>query len=82
MTDVCLKRKVRNFVGLVKGEIPPFDIYIKEKAVLIQAHAKGIAIGAGDVLKGDDKKRKGNGETVHKTRRWMCANFYDIRTLC
>lgn len=81
VTDVCLKRKVRNFVGLVKGEAPPFDIYIKEKAVLIQAHAKAyIAIGAEDALKGDDKKRKGNGETVDKARRWMCANFYDVRT--
>ena len=31
VTDVSLKRKVRNFVGLVKGETPPFDIYVKEK---------------------------------------------------
>ncbi|MEF8699216.1 MAG: type I-C CRISPR-associated protein Cas7/Csd2 [Candidatus Accumulibacter sp. UW20] len=69
------------FVGLVKGETPPFDIYIKEKAILNQTHAKAyIAIGAEDALKGDDKKRKGNGETVDKARHWMCANFYDVRT--
>lgn len=80
VTDVSLKRKVRNFVGLVKGETPPFDIYVKEKAVLNQAHEKAyIAIGAEEELKGD-KKRKGSGDTVDKARRWMCANFFDVRT--
>jgi CRISPR-associated protein Csd2 len=49
VTDVSLKRKVRNFVGLVKGETPPYDIYVKEKAVLNQTHEKAyIAIGAED----------------------------------
>ncbi|TXT26793.1 MAG: CRISPR-associated protein Csd2 family [Rhodocyclaceae bacterium] len=80
VTDVSLKRKVRNFVGLVKGETPPFDIYVKEKAVLNQAHEKAyIAIGAEEELKGD-KKRKGSGDTVDKARQWMCANFFDVRT--
>lgn len=80
VTDVSLKRKVRNFVGLVKGETPPFDIYVKEKAVLNQTHEKAyIAVGAGEELKGE-KKRKGSGETVDKARQWMCTNFYDVRT--
>jgi len=80
VTDVSLKRKVRNFVGLVKGETPPFDIYVKEKAVLNQAHEKAyIAIGAEDELKGD-KKRKGSGDTVDRARQWMCKNFFDVRT--
>ena len=80
VTDVSLKRKVRNFVGLVKGETPPFDIYVKAKAVLNQAHEKAyIAIGAEEELKGD-KKRKGSGDTVDKARQWMCANFFDVRT--
>ena len=34
VTDVCLKRKVRNFVGLAKSDTAPFEIYVKEKAVL------------------------------------------------
>jgi CRISPR-associated protein Csd2 len=81
VTDVSLKRKVRNFVGLVKGETPPFDIYVKEKAVLNQAHEKAyVAVGAEDELKGEGKKRKGSGDTVDKARKWMCANFYDVRT--
>lgn len=80
VTDVCLKRKVRNFVGLVKEEQPPYEIYIKEKAVLNLTHARAyIAIGAEDELK-SDKKRKGSGETVDKARQWMCHNFFDVRT--
>ncbi|MDR1275050.1 MAG: type I-C CRISPR-associated protein Cas7/Csd2 [Candidatus Accumulibacter sp.] len=80
MTDVALKRKVRNFVGLVKNETPPFDIYVKEKSILNKTHEKAyIAIGAEEELK-SDKKRKGAGDTVEKARQWMCANFYDVRT--
>src|SRR3546814_17063865 len=43
VTDVCLKRKVRNYVGLVKSEQPPYEIYVKEKAALnknTNAHTK------------------------------------------
>ncbi|HRH74133.1 MAG TPA: type I-C CRISPR-associated protein Cas7/Csd2, partial [Zoogloea sp.] len=81
VTDVSLKRKVRNFVSLVKGETPPYDIYVKEKAILVQAHEKAyIAIGAEDALKGEDKKRKGSGDTVDLARKWMCGNFFDVRT--
>lgn len=81
VTDVSLKRKVRNFVGLVKGEQPPYEIYVKEKAILNKTHERAyIAIGAEDALKGDDKKRKGGGDTVTKARDWMCANFFDVRT--
>ena len=81
VTDVSLKRKVRNFVGLVKAEEPPFEIYVKEKAVLNRAHERAyVAVGAEDELKGEDKKRKGKGDTVTKARDWMCANFFDIRT--
>jgi CRISPR-associated protein Csd2 len=80
VTDVSLKRKVRNFVGLTKGETPPYEIYVKEKAVLTRAHVRAYkAIGKESLLEGDDKKRKG-GEAVEEARAWMCKNFYDIRT--
>ena len=81
VTDVALKRKVRNFVGLVKGEQPPYEIYVKEKSILNKTHERAyIAIGAEDALKGEDRKRKGGGDTVGKARDWMCANFFDVRT--
>nr|WP_320412092.1 type I-C CRISPR-associated protein Cas7/Csd2 [Candidatus Nitrotoga fabula] len=79
VTDVCLKRKVRNFVGLVKGERPPFEIYVKEKAVLNNQHKRAyIEIGKAELLEGDDKKRKG-GDSVDQARQWMCRNFFDVR---
>ncbi|PJC70654.1 MAG: type I-C CRISPR-associated protein Cas7/Csd2, partial [Zetaproteobacteria bacterium CG_4_8_14_3_um_filter_59_5] len=75
VTDVCLKRKVRNYVGLKHSEQPPYEIYIKEKAVLNKQHERAyVAIGTEDVLK-DDKKRKG-GDKVGEARDRMCANFY------
>ncbi len=80
VTDVSLKRKVRNFVGLVKEEQPPHEIYVKEKAILNLQHERAyVAIGAEDELK-SDKKRKGKAETVDKARQWMCQNFFDVRT--
>ncbi|RTZ78998.1 MAG: type I-C CRISPR-associated protein Cas7/Csd2 [Gammaproteobacteria bacterium] len=80
VTDVSLKRKVRNYVGLVKEEQPPYEIYVKEKAILNQQHERAyVAIGAEDLLKGGGKKRKG-GDKVNEARDWMCQNFYDVRT--
>jgi CRISPR-associated protein Csd2 len=80
VTDVSLKRKVRNFVGIVKGEQPPFEIYVKEKAILNDQNERAyVGIGKADLLKGYDKKRKG-GDAVSEARDWMCKNFYDVRT--
>ncbi len=80
VTDVCLKRKVRNYVGTAKGEQPPYEIYVKEKAVLNKQHERAyVGIGAAELLKGDDKKRKG-GDKVDEARAWMCKNFFDVRT--
>lgn len=81
VTDVSLKRKLRNFVGLIKEEKPPYDIYIKEKAILNNTHKRAyIAVGAEKELEGDKKKRKGSAETVEKARRWICKNFFDVRS--
>src|SRR5271165_6208481 len=71
VTDVCLKRKIRNYVGIVKGEAPPFEIYVKEKAILNRQHERAYtAIGAEDELTKDNKKRKG-GDRVDEARAWM-----------
>lgn len=79
VTDVCLKRKIRNYVGIVKGEQPPYEIYIKEKAVLNKTHERAYeALGVD--ISGDEKKRKGGGDNVGKARDWMCKNFFDVRT--
>lgn len=73
VSDVCLKRKVRNFVQIVKGGERPYDIFIKEKAVLnnliTEAHKQE---GVKDI--------KEKGDKTEAARQWMCRNFYDIRT--
>ena len=80
VTDVCLKRKVRNYVGIAKGEAAPFEIYVKEKAILNKQHERAyIGIGAAELLSSEDKKRKG-GDKVDEARAWMCQNFFDVRT--
>jgi len=155
VTDVCLKRKVRNYVQIVKSAEKPFDIYVKEKAVLGRAHVEAfkdlnIELGEGgkkeisndfvdalselslpeglsvseeenedgeviaflnvafdfdkkllvefwkenkafassnkevklliDNLSKSVKSRKPKAEETEKGRKWMCENFYDIRT--
>ena len=79
ITDVCLKRKVRNFVELTRTGTPGHDIYVREKAVLMRAHERAYeAIQSESTA--TEGKRKGSGEEVEKARQWMCQNFYDIRT--
>lgn len=87
VTDVSIKRKVRNYVGMVKECKPPFDIYIKEKGVLERTHRAAYeAIGATDELSDEGKdakkkaKRKGSEDSVRKARDWICHNFFDVRS--
>lgn len=85
VTDVCLKRKVRNYVELAKGGQPPYEIYIKEKAVLNTQNERAYAqienSSAQGTEKSNEKKgRKGSAEEVEKARAWMCQNFFDVRT--
>ncbi len=89
VTDVCLKRKVRNYVQITKGAQPPFDIFVKEKAVLNQAIANayvqlGIDLDKEPADPKDGKKRNSKGEAqggeVDKGRKAMCERFFDVRT--
>jgi CRISPR-associated protein Csd2 len=107
VTDVSLKRKVRNFVGLVKeqDEREPvdgekrFEIYVREKAILNHQNqraysALNLAVAqeeqaqvATESAATDDKKkkpakekRKGSADEVGQARKWMCQNFFDVRT--
>jgi CRISPR-associated protein Csd2 len=108
VTDVSLKRKVRNFVGLVKeqdvrepteGE-KRFEIYVREKAILnhqnqrayaalkldvIESPVEGESVAAVEEADAKKKKpvkekRKGSADEVGLARKWMCQNFFDVRT--
>jgi CRISPR-associated protein Csd2 len=107
VTDVSLKRKVRNFVGLIKeqDEREPvdgekrFEIYVREKAILNHQNqraysALNLAVAqeeqaqeateneATDAKKKKPAKdkRKGSADEVGQARKWMCQNFFDVRT--
>jgi CRISPR-associated protein Csd2 len=82
VTDVCLKRKVRNFIQMVKadaqdkdtaGDGQGFDVYVREKAILNNQHLRAYK-------KLDIDPKKAKQEERDQTRDWMCKNFYDIRT--
>jgi CRISPR-associated protein Csd2 len=77
VTDVCLKRKVRNYVAEVKQEAPEYKIYVREKAVLNEQHS--AAYKALD-LKPESKKMPKDEKKAREITQWMCLNFYDIRT--
>lgn len=77
VTDVCLKRKVRNYVAQTKGDGDGFKIYVKEKAVLNQQHNLSY-VNAG--MKPESKKLPKKEEDAKKITDWMCTNFFDIRT--
>ncbi len=70
-TDVCLKRKVRNYIELIKEDQTPYNIYVKEKAILTERR-KPAYEAVGEI---EDKAEK-----ISKAKAWMCKNFFDIRT--
>jgi len=77
VTDVCLKRKIRNHVALAKGGAEGFHIYVQEKSVLNQTNE--LAYKAYE-LKPEAKKLPKAEADAQKVTGWMCANFYDIRS--
>lgn len=76
VTDVCLKRKVRNYVQLTKGTEAGYDIFVKEKAVLNSLVEDAYAELGIDA----NVKKPAKGEEIDKGRALMCKKFYDIRT--
>ncbi|MFC1866575.1 type I-C CRISPR-associated protein Cas7/Csd2 [Thermodesulfobacteriota bacterium] len=79
VTDVCLKRKIRNYVEIVKENQPPYEIYVKEKAILNRQHEKAY-INNPDIERPPSKKLPKKQEEARKITKWMCTNFYDVRT--
>lgn len=80
VSDVSLKRKVRNYVEFAAGDRPGSNIYVQEGAILNEKHRKAYeAVRPGD--KNDkDKLNPKNDEETTKLRDFMCANFFDVRT--
>ena len=70
VTDVCIKRKIRNYVGFTRDFASPHNIYVKERGILanVQRDAyKKLGIEA-------------DGKSIDKARAYMCEHYYDVRT--
>ena len=86
VTDVCLKRKIRNYVETVKEDAKGYKIYIKEDVPLNRSDREACeSLG---ITETEDKKvtealkklKKSDKDVDIKLRDYMCDNFYDIRT--
>jgi CRISPR-associated protein Csd2 len=88
VTDVCLKRKLRNYVLLSKAASPGFDIFVKEKAILNDSITAAYKAAGVDLTKPAEGKKKretrdgepvGEGAEVDKARKKMCETYFDLR---
>lgn len=77
VTDVCLKRKIRNYIEAVKENQTGYRIYVTE-GIPLNAQHKLAYIGTGTPL--PEKSKTVPQDVLLKVRKWMCDNFYDIRT--
>ena len=81
VTDVCLKRKVRNYVEMTKNGAQGHAIYMKERGVLNNQHKLAWEkTSTPPDAKTKYAKLPRSEEDPHHLTKWMCANFYDIRT--
>lgn len=78
VTDVCLKRKIRNYVEAVKEGEPGYRIYIKQNVPLNRSDLEAYKYLGVDEKK--EKSKKEDPALDEKVRNFMCGNFYDIRT--
>jgi len=82
VTDVCLKRKIRNYAEIARGGQTGYAIYVQEGAVLNERHRKAyIAIRPNDKKAATDKKLNPKDDAeAEALRKFMCDNFFDVRT--
>ncbi len=77
VTDVCLKRKIRNYVAIRHGNTSPNEIYFTEGAVLNETHERAYKhIGQ----KPEQKKLPKDAAKAREVTAFMCKNFFDVRT--
>lgn len=77
VTDVALKRKIRNYVALEKEAEPGYAIYLQEKSVLNNQHKQAYAALN---IESEAKKLPKDEAKARELTAWMCKNFFDVRT--
>ena len=76
VTDVCLKRKIRNYVDEMLGQ----PIYVREGSVLNRAHKQALEESEVETKKVGNQTKVATLEGRDKVRRLMCSKFFDVRT--
>ena len=79
VSDVCLKRKVRNYALIAKGGAPGYGIFVQQGSVLNERIAEAHKALGHDIDPKSEKK-KASREQVGAARAEMCKRFYDVRT--
>ena len=77
VSDVCLKRKIRNYVLEANGGEEPFDIFVRQGAILNESIAQAHKDLGHEV---DGKAKKATRDQVKDARTKMCRRYYDVRT--
>ena len=82
VTDVCLKRKIRNYVDLAHHAQKGFHIYVEEGAILNEKHRQAYLAERPDdkAVEKAKKLNPGSDEEARELRDFMCRNFFDVRT--
>ncbi len=82
VSDVCLKRKIRNYAELAKGGSDGFHIYVQEGAILNEKHRQAYrdARPSDPKVDKDAKLNPKDDDEATKLRNFMCRNFFDVRT--
>ncbi len=81
VSDVALKRKIRNYVALARPDAPGHEIYMRDGATLNTEHKRAYATVMPETTTAKDfKDGPKDRDKARALTRWMCANFFDIRT--
>ncbi len=80
VSDVCLKRKVRNYIDMARRDSPGHEIYVAERAILNHQHDRAWKDVLPNAPVNERKKLPKEEEKARSLTAWMCANFYDVRT--
>ncbi|MCR4427475.1 MAG: type I-C CRISPR-associated protein Cas7/Csd2 [Firmicutes bacterium] len=73
VSDVAIKRRIRNYVQIARGNCPPYAIFIQQSTNLNKPIAKAHEETGGI-------QEKTTVDKVHAAQKWICANFFDVRT--
>lgn len=79
VSDVALKRRVRNYVQLAQGNQSPHGIFIQHASNLNRAIAQAYESSGGLPVDKKGAAKKAGKDDVDRARRWMCEHFYDVR---